>query len=149
MLPAAPIRNYVKSMWSISWHDIETWFKCFAYIQMSLMQVLIMWYHPILLGDTLALLQRSCLVVYLTMCIHTMLLFKLIYIKGIWYGSDPVVISLQLTNFQSLIGQSMNHAGFKEDPKSYLPVSRTCTFFKYTITANGKNDISGEKIHFL
>ena len=66
-------------------------------------------------------------------------------IKGICYGSDPVVISLQLTNFQSLIGLRMNHIVFREDPKSHLPVSRTCTFFKYTITANGKNDISGEK----
>ncbi len=63
--------------------------------------------------------------------------------------SDPVVISLQLTNFQSLIGPRMNLLVFREDPKSHLPVSRTCTFFKYTITANGKNDISGKKIHFL
>ena len=31
------------------------------------------------------------------------------YIKGIWYGSKPVVISLQLTNFQSLIGLKMHH----------------------------------------
>ncbi len=60
-----------------------------------------------------------------------------------------MVISLQLTNFPSLIGQRMYHAVFREDPKSHLPVSRTCTFFKYTITANGKNDISGKKIHFL
>ena len=70
-------------------------------------------------------------------------------IKGIWYGSDPVVISLQLTNFQSLIGLRINYIVFREDPKSHLPVSRTCSFFRYTITANGKNDISGKKIHFL
>ncbi len=38
-------------------------------------------------------------------------------IKGICYGSDPVVISLQLTNFQSLIGLRMNHILFREDPK--------------------------------
>ncbi len=69
--------------------------------------------------------------------------------KGIWYGSDPVVISLQLANFRSLIGLRMNHMVFREDPKSHLPVSRTCTFFTYTMTANGKNDISGNKIHFL
>ncbi len=30
------------------------------------------------------------------------------HLKGICYGSDPVVISLQLTNFQSLIGLRMN-----------------------------------------
>ncbi len=60
-----------------------------------------------------------------------------------------MVISLQLTNVQSLIGQRKNHAVFREDLKSHLPVSRTCTFFKYTITADGKNDISGKKIHFL
>ncbi len=30
-------------------------------------------------------------------------------VKGIWYGRDPVVISLQLTNFQSPIGLRMNH----------------------------------------
>ncbi len=70
-------------------------------------------------------------------------------LKGICYGSDPVGISLQLTNFQSLIGLRMNHIVFREDPKFHLPVSRTCTFFKYTITANGKNDISEKKIHFL
>ncbi len=67
--------------------------------------------------------------------------------KGICYGRDPVVISLQLTNFQNLISLRMNHIVFGEDPKSHLPVSRTCTFFKYSITANGKNDILGEKIH--
>ncbi len=30
-------------------------------------------------------------------------------LKGIWYGSEPVVISLQLTNLQSLIGLRMHH----------------------------------------
>ncbi len=35
---------------------------------------------------------------------------KMFYVKGIWYGSDPVVISIQLTDFQSLIGQRMNHS---------------------------------------
>ena len=79
------------------------------------------------------------------------ILFQLVFclLKGIWYGSEPVVISLQLTNFQSLIGLRMHRIVFREDPKSHLPVSRACTFFKYTITANGKNDISGKKIHFL
>ncbi len=60
-----------------------------------------------------------------------------------------MVISLQLTNFQSLIGLRMHHIVFREDPKYHLPASRTCTFFKFTITANGKNCISGKKIHFL
>ncbi len=65
--------------------------------------------------------------------------------KGICYGSDPVGISLQLTDFQSLIGLRMNHIVFSEDPKSHLSVSRTCTFFKYTITANGKMTFQEKK----
>ncbi len=39
-------------------------------------------------------------------------------LKGIWYGSEPVVISLQLTHFQSLISLRMNHIIFREDPKT-------------------------------
>ncbi len=35
-------------------------------------------------------------------------------IKGKCYGSDPVVISLQLTHFQSLISLRMNHIIFRE-----------------------------------
>ncbi len=41
-------------------------------------------------------------------------------VKGIWYGSDPVVISLQLTNFQSLIGLRMNHIVFRGDLKAAM-----------------------------
>ena len=85
----------------------------------------------------------------LTEFIHSTPKYLNTRLKGKCYGSNPVVISLQLTNFQSLISLRMNHIIFREDPKSHLPVSRTCTLFKYTITANGKNYISGEKIHFL
>ncbi len=42
------------------------------------------------------------------------------HIKGKCYGSDPVVISLQLTNFQTLIGLRMNHIVFRDDPKQNI-----------------------------
>ena len=51
---------------------------------------------------------------------------------GICYDSDPVLVSLQLTNFQSPIGLRMNHIVFREDPKSQISVSSTFTFSKYT-----------------
>ncbi len=38
-----------------------------------------------------------------------LLLAPLNMFKGKCYGSDPVVISLQLTHFQSLISLRMNH----------------------------------------
>ncbi len=60
--------------------------------------------------------------------------------KGKCYGHDPVVISLQLTHFQSLISLRMNHLNFREDPKSHLPVSRTCTFLS---TAKQRDNVLG------
>ncbi len=57
--------------------------------------------------------------------------------KGIWYGSEPVVISLQLTNFQSLIGLRMHRIVFREDPKSHkteLKCHDTCLSCLWNIT---------------
>ncbi len=45
-------------------------------------------------------------------------------LKGIWYGRDPEVIYLQLTNFQSFMGISIHCIVFWGDPKSHLPCSR-------------------------
>ncbi len=39
--------------------------------------------------------------------------YQVSLLKVICYGSDPVVISLQLTNFQSLVGLRMNHIVFR------------------------------------
>ncbi len=55
------------------------------------------------------------------------------------YVMVAILISLKHTNIQRLIGRlRMNHRVFRENLNSHLPVSRTCTFFKYTITANAR-----------
>ena len=50
----------------------------------------------------------------LDVCIYVAYL----YIKGKWYGRDPEVLYLQLTNFQSLIGVMIYCIGFGGDPKT-------------------------------
>ncbi len=62
-----------------------------------------------------------------------------------WYHySSPIFKSLYRPNLVR-----MNHIVFREDPKSHLPVSRTCTFFQIYHYSQWEKWHFREKVHFL